>query len=242
LNGSGPAAGTRVVGLAFGTGWAEKAAVSTTVLAAIPDELSFSDASTLPVAGLTAVRALALAERLDNKRILITGAAGGVGRFAVQLAKHGGAHVTAVVGRPERVKTLEALACADEIIVGDLPEDVSYDVILESVGGATLGAAIQIVAAGGLIVAFGNSSGAPTTFNVSTFGRGPGVRLYGMRLFDELQRHGSGVRDLSELARAAAGGRLDAGVGLELDWTEAATAMDALMARKVDGKAVLTIS
>jgi len=241
-NGSGPPSGTRVVGMANGGGWAERVAVPTSVLATLPDDLGFVEASTLPIAGLTAVRALAVAERLDGKRVLVTGAAGGVGRFAVQLASHGGARVTAVVSRPERAKTVEVLGCADDIIVGDLPDHGEYDVILESVGGPSLAAAFGLVASGGTIVSYGNSSGAPSTFDVGPFFRRGGTHLYGLYVFDEVPRHGSGVRDLTELARAAASGRLDTGVTLALDWADAATAMNALMDRKVDGKAVLTIS
>lgn len=241
-DGSGPPAGTRVVGMADGEGWAERVAVPTAVLAPLPDNLGLVEASTLPVAGLTAMRALAVAERLDGKRVLVTGAAGGVGRFAIQLASHGGAHVTAVVSRPERSKTVEALGCADEIIVGDLPDHGGYDVILESVGGPSLAAAFGLVAPGGTIVSYGNSSGAPSTFDVTPFYRRGGSHLYGLYVFDEVQRHNSGVRDLTELARAAASDRLDTGVSLVLDWADAATAMKALMDREVDGKAVLTLS
>lgn len=241
-DGSGPSAGTRVVGMANGGGWAEQVAVATSVLAPLPDDLGFVEASTLPVAGLTVLRALAVAERLDGKRVLVTGAAGGVGRLAVQLANHGGATVSAVVSRPERAKTVEALGCAEHIIVGDLPDHGEYDLILESVGGPSLAAALGLVARGGTIVSYGNSSGAPSTFDVRSFYLRGGTHLYGLYVFDEVQRHNSGVRDLTELARAAASGRLDTGVSLAVDWAEAATAMTALMDRKVDGKAVLTIT
>ena len=116
-DGSGPREGARVVGLLVSGGWCERVAVPTSQLAAIPDHLSFGAASTLPVAGLTALRALQIGGRLLGKRVLITGGAGGVGRFAIQLARRGGAHVTAVVGRTERGEGLQALG-AHEIVVG----------------------------------------------------------------------------------------------------------------------------
>src|SRR5947209_15899997 len=114
-DGSGPKQGTRVVGLVRSGAWAERAAVGTQMLADLPDEVSYEAASTLPVAGLTARKAVEMSV-IDGHRVAITGAAGGVGRFAVQLAAQNGAHVTAVVGRPERGLNLPALG-ASEVVV-----------------------------------------------------------------------------------------------------------------------------
>ena len=62
---------------------------------------------------------------LDGRRVLVTGAAGGVGRFAVQLAGHGGARVTGVVGRAGRAEGLVDLG-VHEVAVG-MPEDGEFD-------------------------------------------------------------------------------------------------------------------
>ena len=229
------------MGLVTGGGWAEQVAVPTAMLAPLPDELDVTAAATLPVAGLTAVRALAVPGVLDGKRVLVTGAAGGVGHFAVQLADHGGAHVTAVVGRPERADHVRRLG-VDEVIVGDLPSGDEYDVILESVGGASLGAALASVAPGGVVVSYGNSSGACRRRSTPAASSGAAARgSTPSWCSPRLARHGSGTRDLTDLARAAASGRLDTGVTMVVDWADAATAMDALMDRRVAGKAVLTI-
>ena len=96
-DGSGPPQGTRVVGLVNAGAWAQFAAIPTTRLAAIPDEVSDAQAATLPTAGLTALRALEVAGLVLGKRVLVTGATGGVGRIAIQLARESGAHVTALV-------------------------------------------------------------------------------------------------------------------------------------------------
>ena len=77
-DGSGPAVGRRVVGLLREGAWAEQVAVPTRTLATIPDGLSFSGASTLPVAGLTAYRTLQQADVIEGRRVLVTGASGGV--------------------------------------------------------------------------------------------------------------------------------------------------------------------
>ena len=101
-DGSGPGAGTRVVGLSLKMqGWAERAAIPTAALAQIPDAVNDADAATLPVAGLTALYGLERCERLLGGRVLITGATGGVGYFACQLAKAMGAHVSALVRHGE---------------------------------------------------------------------------------------------------------------------------------------------
>jgi NADPH:quinone reductase len=239
-DGSGPGEGARVVGLVGERAWAELAAVSTRRLAELPDEVSFENAATLPVAGLTALLALNAAGPLLGRRVLVTGAAGGVGRFAVQLAHRGGAHVTGVVGSPERGRGLREIG-ANELIEELAADGDSYDVILESVGGASLAAALGRVAARGTVVALGISSGEPTSFDVSSFYTHSGARLVALRVFDELDHHDSGVRDLGFLAAEVAAGRLDTQVGLTASWREAGRALEALMDRRVQGKAVLTI-
>ncbi len=98
-DGSGFPVGTRVVGFLPGGAWGERVAVPTNSLAALPDRVSFTQAATLPVAGLTALMALQKGGLLLGKNVLITGASGGVGYFACQLAIAAGATVVAHVGR-----------------------------------------------------------------------------------------------------------------------------------------------
>jgi NADPH:quinone reductase-like Zn-dependent oxidoreductase len=239
-DGSGPAAGTRVVGLAQNAAWAERAAVATSRLAPLPSGVSYQAASTLPVAGLTAYRTLLLAGGADGRRVLVTGAAGGVGRFAVQLASHWGAVVTAVVGRPERAAGLLELG-AREVVVG-MPNVGTFDVVLESVGGATLGQALSVVAPSGCVISFGNSAQESTTFNVSDFYRRHGARLIGYYLFGDLDHSGGADDALGALATMVADGRLDPQISLEMSWDRLVEAAGALMNRTVNGKAVLTLT
>src|SRR5205807_1321150 len=119
-DGTGPAAGTRVIVLTDWEGWAERAAVPSHRIAPIADNVSFAAAAALPVAGLTALRALRHGAPLLGKRVLITGAAGGVGNLAVQLAARSGARVTAIVGSPERGHVLHGLGAAE--IVTDIAQ------------------------------------------------------------------------------------------------------------------------
>ena len=91
-----------MVTLGWSGAWAELRAVDTGELAVLPDGVEHGAAATLPVAGVTALRALRRTGPALGRRVLITGASGGVRRFAVQLAARAGAHVIAAVGRPER--------------------------------------------------------------------------------------------------------------------------------------------
>src|SRR5579863_7310282 len=143
-DGSGPAAGTRVVCLTDWEGWAERAVVPSHRMAALPENVPFAAAASLPVAGLTALRTLRHGAPLLGKRVLITGAAGGVGHLAVQLAARSGARVTAVVGRPERAAGMRELG-ATEVVVGIDQARGRFELVLESAGGASLAAALHLV-------------------------------------------------------------------------------------------------
>src|SRR5712691_9143766 len=169
-DGSGPAAGTRVVALCDWEGWAERAAVPVRRMAPIADNVAFAAAAALPVAGLTALRALRHGAPLLGKRVLSTGAAGGVGNLAVQLAARSGAPVTAIVGSAERARILDGLG-ATEIVTRIENAQGRFGLVLEAAGGASLKAAIERVEARGTVVVFGNSSGEPTEFNFREIGR-----------------------------------------------------------------------
>ncbi|HVR06320.1 MAG TPA: zinc-binding dehydrogenase [Solirubrobacteraceae bacterium] len=240
-DGSGPAPGTRVVGLVGRGAWAQLAAVSSATLAALPDGVSFAQAATLPVAGLTALKALDAIGSVVSRRVLVTGASGGVGRFAVQLARLAGAHVTGVSASPERARGLVELG-ADEVISRLEPSGPVFDGIMEGVGGASLGAALRRVAPFGTVVSFASSDPAEVSFPTrELFGRAPGARLQGLLLFAQLAHEGSGQRDLGRLAELVAAGRLECSIDRETSWHEAAAAIDALMERRVAGKAVLLV-
>jgi NADPH:quinone reductase-like Zn-dependent oxidoreductase len=239
-DGSGPAVGTRVMGWTSGGAWAERASARTDHLAPIPDAMGFEVAATLPVAGLTAVGTLEVGGSLSGKAVAVTGAAGGVGRFAVQLADAGGAHVTAVVGSAARGEGLLELG-ADEVVTGLDPEGEMFDLILDSVGGASLAAALTRVSERGTVVSFGNSSKEPTTFDARSFYRRGGPTLRGFFVTHELLQGRIGTAELARLVEMVSDGRLRSEVGLQVPWTDAASAVTALLERRVRGKAVLTI-
>lgn len=241
-DGSGPAVGERVVGLTERGAWAQLAAVDTSALAALPDAVSDAQAACLPVAGLTALGALEIIGPVLDRRVLVTGASGGVGRFAIQLARMSGAYVTALSASPERARGLTELGAHE--VVHELSSEGSpdYDAIVEGVGGATLAAAMQRVAPFGAIVSFASSDQTPVQFPTrSFFGRAPGACLHGFLLWAHLRRHSSGTRDLRRLAELVADGRLDCSVDREQSWQSAAQAIEDLMERRIAGKAVLRV-
>ncbi len=238
-DGSGPAAGTRVVGLVRTGAWAQLAAVATDWLAPVPDELTDGQAATLPTAAMTALRSLEVAGLVVNKRVLITGANGGVGRFAIQLAHASGARVTALVRNAdrsrERLRRLGAATVVDQL-------DSEFDVILDAVGGATFGLAIEHVAPRGVVVNIATPSDDDTvTFRGSRFDRAHGARIYTLNLFDELRSHASAASDLARLCGLMVDGRLHGQIEFEGPWREPTPAIEALLDRRIGGKAVLHV-
>jgi NADPH:quinone reductase len=235
-DGSGPAAGTRVVALTDDAGWAQRVAVPAHRMAALPDDVRFEEAAALPVAGLTALRTLRHGAPLLGKRVLITGAAGGVGHMAVQIAERSGARVTAVVGRPERGRHVRG---ADEIVEGIDKAQGSFALILESAGGASLAAAIAHIEPKGTIVIFGNSSGEQTSVSFRDFAEHPNARILSFSYFRS-EAEERFAPDLALLASLVGDGSLKP-VLVERSWRDIAEVGPELRDRRIAGKAVFRI-
>jgi NADPH:quinone reductase-like Zn-dependent oxidoreductase len=238
-DGRGPRQGTRVVGLADCGAWAQFTAIPSARLATIPDAVSDAQAATLPTAGMTALRALEVAGLVLGKRVLVTGANGGVGRMTIQLARESGAHVTALVRDAAASQDLLRRLGATDIV-----ESISgdFDLIVDAVGGRTFGLAIEHVAARGVVVNIATQSDDETvTFHATRFDRARGARIYTLNLPFELASHASGASDLTRLCTLMAGGRLDGQIELEASWREHSRALDALLRRRIGGKAVLHV-
>jgi NADPH:quinone reductase-like Zn-dependent oxidoreductase len=232
-NGSGPSAGARVVALTDNAGWAERAAVPAHRMAVLPDTVLLEEAAALPVAGLTALRTLRHGAPLLGKRVLISGAAGGVGHLATQLAARSGARVTAVVGSPERGRHLRG---ADEIIHSIHEAQGLFGLILESAGGASLGAAIAHIEPKGTIVIFGNSSGEPTPLSFRDFVEHANARIQSFSYFTS-EAEERFAPDLALLASLVADGSLKPHL-VERSWRGLAEIGPELRERRIPGKAV----
>jgi NADPH:quinone reductase-like Zn-dependent oxidoreductase len=233
-NGTGPAVGERVV--AFGPGtWAERAVFGTDSIAVVPEGLDLGQAAALPLVGITSLRTLRAAGSVLGRRVLITGASGGVGRLAVQLARLGGAHVIASVGSVQRGAGLTELG-ADEVVVGLEDVDRPVDVVLENVGGAHLVKAWSLLTPGGVLQSIGWASGEPAVFPPnSIFAHGAAKTL---RSFGDAANPGP---DLATLVDLAARGVISVEVGWRDSWKRVGDATRALLGRQVAGKAIMNI-
>lgn len=243
-NGSGPRQGARVVGMLGSGAWAQVVAAPTNILAELPATVSFAQAATLPVAGLTALRALEKGGGLLEKLVLINGASGGVGHLAVQIARQMGAHVVGAVRR-EPLAEMVKQAGAERVLVSEdlanAAEFGPYDHILESVGGKALGNALGMLKRGGVCVSFGTSSSGEVTFDARKFFLTGGATFYGFILFAELARN-PGAADLARLARMVADNTLQPEITVEAPWTQIGEMAQKLLNRQISGKAVLHIS
>ncbi|HUO12555.1 MAG TPA: zinc-binding dehydrogenase, partial [Caulobacteraceae bacterium] len=114
-----------------------------------------------------------------------------------------------------------------------------FDLVLESVGGRTLGAALEMLAPGGTCVVFGASDNPITSFDASKF-RAGGTSLYGLYLGYELQFEPPSV-GLARLAALVAEGALDPMVEVTAPWEDVARVGQDLLDRRFVGKAVMTI-
>lgn len=239
-DGSGPTAGTPVVCFGPGGGWAELRAVAIDSLGVLPIDADVVAASAIPVAGLTALRALQRAKVGLESTVLITGASGGVAGFAIQLAKMAGARVIASTSNVDRhEKILRALG-ADDVVTGPEAVTVPVDAVLDMVGGPQLVAAYRTLAQNGTLVAVGHSAELGESFAFGDlFGDG------GRHNRSVVSFHLTGCVELGPALTWLAGkvheGSIDPHVTWQQSWHDIDDAIDALLGRRLNGKAVITI-
>lgn len=236
-DGSGPPAGERVVGLVEGAGWAERVAVPVRRLAAPPAGVDVAAAATLGIAGRTALRTVTLGGSLLGRRVLVTGAAGGVGRFQTQLAALAGADVVAVTRRPDAGKALRSVGAADVV---PRPADAEglFDLVLDDVGGRSLASAVSKVAPGGTVVLVGASDPEPARLTPLDFLGHENAQI--LTYFSYAQPE-TVDRDLATLTALLTDGRLTPHLGICTGWENTDQALEALTQGQVDGNAVLSV-
>jgi len=160
--------GARVMALLAGGGQATRVAVPAGQLLPLPENLSFVEGAALPEAGLTAwTNLVAEGGLVTGEVVLITGASGGVGSFAVQLARELGARVIGAARDQARLERLRELGI-DELIADDdeLPARVreatggrGVDLVFDLVGGTRLPAHLAALKKGGRLVLLGMLAG-----------------------------------------------------------------------------------
>lgn len=233
--------GDTVMGLLdhSGGGQADYVVVPQDRLTRTASTMSHAQCAAIPLAGLTALQALRARGRLQSgagKRVLVNGAAGGIGSFAVQLAKIFGAHVTAVTsgGRHEY---LAALGADETLERGDsdgLSAAGAFDIILDTPGVMRLSETRSALTADGVLV-----STRPITPDALRMLRPP-LRSARRPRFSAVTTSASG-QDLSFLVRLVEEGRLNVPIDRVFGLTDAEDAYDHAESGEVRGKIVLTL-
>jgi NADPH:quinone reductase-like Zn-dependent oxidoreductase len=200
-------------------------------LAAIPPSVSDAHAAALPMAGLTALRTVRMLGSVLGRDVLITGASGGVGRFQVQLAAHGGARVTALTRSADELPGAHA-------VVTDLAAAGTFDAALESVGGAVLTETFRVLRPGAQVVLLGATGGQPTPISIYDFIGHEGVTIG--TYFSYAADDSYDARDLTTLLEMTATRSLIVKISSSWPLAEAHRAIAELNAGGTRGKIVLT--
>ena len=237
-DGTGPRAGTRVVAHPPARGWAERVAITARELVELPGEVTTATAAALPLAGLAALRLVRAAGPLIGRRLLITGASGGVGHYVTELAVASGADVTAVSASPGRGVKLAEFGAT---VVTDLEDAPGrYDIVMESVGGLSLAAARRKARVDGIVLWFGQASRVPAT--IDFFDWVDGTAGAPVIAFHYERPDFAADKDLASLVRLTAAGRLHPEIGALLPWERTPEVIADLRERRLRGNAVLTLT
>jgi len=167
--------------------------------------------------------------------VLVTGATGGVGQFAMQLATAAGAQVSALVTGPEREADARALGAHEVFTTLDRKITGTFHAILDGVGGQALTDSVHLLVPGGSAVTYGTVGG-PASLALLDFPAGPASRLIPLYHAYPLETRGE---DLAILVSLVSSGRLKPLLGAVSDWGETLNVLEALRNREVRGKAVL---
>jgi NADPH:quinone reductase-like Zn-dependent oxidoreductase len=148
--------------------------------------------------------------------------------------------VTAGVRRTDQAAAVRQTGAHDVVVGDEIPATPKYDLVIDSVGGRTLGTALAALERGGMCITLGVSASSDVTFDARTFFVAGRATLYGFYLFVELGNDPAGV-GLRRLADLVTAGQLAPEISVERPWTDIAQVAQDLMARRYPGKAVLTL-
>ena len=244
--------GDRVVYFVAGGGsYSEHLNVGSDYAYVLPDSISDDTAACLIIKGLTAWYLLYRSYPVKtNDTVLIYAAAGGVGLILTQWAKLLGANVIGIVGTEAKAKLARA-AGADEIILSDedvvarvraLTNNKGVPVVYDSVGKDTFIASLDCLAPHGVMVSYGNASGAVEPFALSELASRGSLFVTRPRIFDFINDRQIYESAMEELIERIASGGIDISVNQRYELADAATAHRDLEARKTTGCSVLTVS
>lgn len=231
--------GDRVMAVVGGGAQAEYLCVPEPLLMAVPESVSWEAAGGFPEAFTTAHDALFTQAQLAmGERVLVTGAAGGVGTAGVQLAAAAGARVTASVRNPALHPAVAALGA--EVVGADEAPNGPFDVVLELVGGPNLAGHLDALAPGGRICVIGVGAGATAELNLLHL-MGKRARIHGSTLrARSLEAKADAARRVEHHVVPLLGSRLTVPIEAAFPLTEAAAAYERFRAGGKLGKIVLT--
>jgi NADPH:quinone reductase-like Zn-dependent oxidoreductase len=237
-------------------GLAEQAVVHEDYLAKMPASLAFETAAAVPLAALTAIQALRDELRLENgQRVFISGGAGGVGTFAIQIAKHFGVKV-ATTASPRGEALVRRLG-ADVVIdyTRERFEEVlhDYDAAFDLLGGDNLARSFSVVKRGGTVVSIagmpepetarrdlGRGSALAALFWAASFGTRRTAARHGVR-YRYLFMHPSGS-DLEAIAALIDAKKIEVVIDQIFPFAKAKEALAYLEGGRAKGKVVISMS
>jgi NADPH:quinone reductase-like Zn-dependent oxidoreductase len=235
--------GDEVYGTSPGGTWAEYAAASWKRLAPKPPSSSFEQAAAVPVSGVTALQGVRAGRVAAGQKVMIIGAAGGVGSFAVQIARARGAIVTGVcsTGKAELVRSLGAAEVIDytsEEVDRDGPR---YDVIIDTAGCRPLALLRRALTRHGTLVLVGGGHDAGGLLGGYTRQlRAPLVSMFTSQRLRGLTTTERSV-DLEELGRLFESGAVTPVVGRTYPLADAPDAIRYLARGHAAGKVIIVI-
>ena len=235
------APGDEVYGIGTGT-FAEYAIAKEGKLAAKPAALTHEQAATVPVSAITALQAVTdLAEVQAGQRVLVTGASGGVGSYAVQIAVAAGAEVTGVssAAKADLVRSLGATHVLDYASDDFAAVPDRYDVIIDIAGNASLSRLRRALTPTGTAVLVGGEDAGRLT-GMSRQLRALVVSLF-VRQRLTMRVPKESASDLERLSAMIEAGQVTPSVGATYPLDQAATAMRELVAGRVRGKVAITV-
>ncbi len=243
-----PRLGARVVVRLQSGGYAERVAVDAVRTIPVPDMIDDGSALGVLGSGITALGVVEAGRIEPGDRVLVTAAAGSIGALVVQLAVQRGARVIGLAGnaaKRELIPTLGAATALDS--TGDWPsrirhitDDHGVDVVLDSVGGPVLAAALRLLADHGRHVLYGFASGDLGTIDQTQLGSLLQRNLT-LRGFTVQPTDNDAAEQVSALLGQLAEGQLHVPITDGYPLTEAARAHHDLAERRTVGKVVLTV-
>jgi NADPH:quinone reductase-like Zn-dependent oxidoreductase len=234
--------GDRVFGYAEGA-FAPFAVARADKLAAAPASLPLEEAALLAVSGSTALQALTDGGAKASERVLIVGASGGVGTYAVQIAKALGLHVTAVCSA---AKASMVRRCGAHRVIDRHREDFTaaaerYDLVIDVAGGTPLSRLRRVMTHRGRLVFVGNEEGGDWTAGFERQIHALLVRPFTRQRFVMLLNREQRA-PLEELARLVEAGQVRPVIDRRVALGDVPEAVDALAAGRVAGKVLVSVA